>query len=436
MSSANPGLSYDDAPPFSVPLRYFLTAPLFGIAAGALLLIDGSALGSRWSPAALGAVHLVATGIMLQVMLGALMQILPVVAGATLLTPRRTARLTHPLLAGGSVGLSWGLWQGHPGATLAGAALLAAGLVIFLLAATLAFRRAPSARGRSDTPRDLRLALIGLLVTAALGVLLATALARGLSLPIDLPALVNLHAGWAWMGWGAMLVAATSWVIVPMFQITPAYPQRLTRIWAPSVLILLALWSMAAIASLHGIGIALAGLLCALAIGFGATTLRLQARSRRSTPDASFLAFRLAMASIIAGSVAILASLVTEADALPLLAGILILHGGFVGAISAMLYKIVPFLAWLHLTQARIKAPNVKKLSPDLPVRRQLITHAAALALLLGSVFLPLLSYAAGAAIMLEFGWLLGNLARIVLAWQKAGGRWNPAAAAEGKKYV
>ena len=31
MSSANPGLSYDDAPPFSVPLRYFLTAPLFGM---------------------------------------------------------------------------------------------------------------------------------------------------------------------------------------------------------------------------------------------------------------------------------------------------------------------------------------------------------------------------------------------------------------------
>src|SRR5574338_1150997 len=118
MSSANPGLSYEDAPPFSVPLRYFLTAPLFGIAAGALLLIDGGALASRWSPAALGAVHLVATGVMLQVMLGALMQILPVVAGATLLSPLRIARLSHPLLAGGSIVLSWGLWQGHPAATL------------------------------------------------------------------------------------------------------------------------------------------------------------------------------------------------------------------------------------------------------------------------------------------------------------------------------
>lgn len=436
MSSANPGLSYADAPPFSVPLRYFLTAPLFGIAAGALLLIDGGALASRWSPAALGAVHLVATGVMLQVMLGALMQILPVVAGATLLSPLRIARLSHPLLAGGSIVLSWGLWQGHPAATLTGAALLAAGLVVFLLAAALAFHRTPSARGRSDTPRDLRLALIGLVVAAALGVTLATALARGLQLPIALPALVNLHAGWAWMGWGAMLVAATSWVIVPMFQITPAYPRLLTRIWAPSVLILLTLWSISAIASLHGIGIALASLLCMLAIGFGATTLRLQARSRRSTPDASFLAFRLAMASVIAGAIAVLGALVTEADALPLLAGILILHGGFVGAVSAMLYKIVPFLAWLHLTQARIKAPNVKKLSPDLPVRRQLISHAVALALLLGAVFLPPLSHAAGAAIVIEFAWLLGNLARIVLAWRRAGGRWNPAAVVESTKYV
>ena len=47
-------LSFDQAPPISVPFRFFLTAPLFGIAAGlALLFGDGNALASRWEPLAL-----------------------------------------------------------------------------------------------------------------------------------------------------------------------------------------------------------------------------------------------------------------------------------------------------------------------------------------------------------------------------------------------
>jgi len=436
MSGANPGLSYDDAPPFAAPLRYFLTAPLFGIAAGLLLLADGSALSSRWSPGALGAVHLVATGLMLQVMLGALMQILPVVAGASLLSPLRTARVNHALIASGSIGLSWGLWRAQPIATLTGATLLTLGLAVFLLAAARALYRAPATRGGSDTPRDLRLALIGLAIAAALGILLATALARGLALPIDLPTLVNLHAGWAWMGWGALLVAATSWVVVPMFQITPPYPQRLTRAWAPTVLVLLLLWSIATTVARDVADVPLAVMLCALAATFGAMTLRLQARSRRSTPDASFLAFRLAMAAVICGALAVPLSLFADADALPLLAGVLILHGGFVGAISAMLYKIVPFLAWLHLTQAGIKAPNMKKLSPDVLVRRQLRVHAFALATLLTAVFVQPLSYLAGAAVTTEFAWLFLNLARIVLAWRRAGGQWSAGHNPASKKYV
>lgn len=44
-------LSLDQAPPISVPFRFFLTAPLFIFCAGLLLLIYGpDALISRWSP--------------------------------------------------------------------------------------------------------------------------------------------------------------------------------------------------------------------------------------------------------------------------------------------------------------------------------------------------------------------------------------------------
>jgi hypothetical protein len=81
-------LSFEKAPPLSAPLRFFLTAPLFSLAAGLLLLGAGpDLLASRWMPGLLAATHLITVGFMLQVMLGALIQILPVVAGANLSNP-------------------------------------------------------------------------------------------------------------------------------------------------------------------------------------------------------------------------------------------------------------------------------------------------------------------------------------------------------------
>ena len=89
-------LSFENAPPFAAPLRFFLTAPLFAALAGLLVMIEGPALfASRWTSGTLAATHLLTVGFMLQVMLGALIQILPVVAGADLPRPLALARAVH-----------------------------------------------------------------------------------------------------------------------------------------------------------------------------------------------------------------------------------------------------------------------------------------------------------------------------------------------------
>ncbi len=64
-----PTLSFEQAPPISVPYRFFLTAPLFGAVAGLVLAWFGpAALESRWSPGALAMTHLIVVDFMLQVM--------------------------------------------------------------------------------------------------------------------------------------------------------------------------------------------------------------------------------------------------------------------------------------------------------------------------------------------------------------------------------
>jgi len=96
-------LSFDQAPPFAAPFRFFLTAPLFALFAGMLLLWSGPELfASRWTPAALALTHLISAGFMLQVMFGAMIQILPVVAGANIAQPLllATKRLGRSFLEG------------------------------------------------------------------------------------------------------------------------------------------------------------------------------------------------------------------------------------------------------------------------------------------------------------------------------------------------
>jgi hypothetical protein len=222
------------------------------------------------------------------------------------------------------------------------------------------------------------------------------------------------------MGWGGLLLAATSWVVVPMFQITPSYPSRLTSLWAPLVLAMLLVWTGAMVIGADPAILAVVVVLSVLAGAYAGTTLSLQSRSRRAVPDASSRTFRLAMVAIIGGLLALIASSGSEAPYWPVLAGVLILHGGFGSAISAMLYKIVPFLVWLHLTEARVKAPNMKKLLPDAPIRAQLRLHGAVLAILLVAVFLPQAGRVAGAAMLVEFGWLLANIVRVLRAWARA----------------
>jgi hypothetical protein len=92
--------------------------------------------------------------------------------------------------------------------------------------------------------------------------------------------------------------------------------------------------------------------------------------------------------------------------------GILLLVGGFISFIVGMLYKIVPFLAWLHLQNAcGGQAPNMNRLLPELAMQRQMKAHAVAVALLLAAVVWPeWLLRPAGAALALAGGWLFYNL--------------------------
>jgi hypothetical protein len=85
----------------------------------------------------------------------------------------------------------------------------------------------------------------------------------------------------------------------------------------------------------------------------------------------------------------------------------------FLSVIAGMLYKIMPFLNWLHLQRQggmAMPPPNMKQMIPERAMRGQMRLHFAALVLLLAAVLWPVLALPAGLAFSASCLWLEWNL--------------------------
>jgi len=407
-------MSFESAPPYAAPLRFFLTAPLFAVLAGLLIAFEGPDIFvSRWMPAVLAVTHLLTLGFMLQMMLGALIQILPVVAGANLPRPLLLATIVHAGLTSGALLLVGGFYFGLPVLLNSAAVLLALTVLVFLAAALQALIGVPST---SPTIRGLKLAMFSLLIVISLGVVMALAMANGWPLP--LPVLADLHAGWGLGGWAGVLLAAIAYVVVPMFQLTPGYPARPSWWYPLTMLALLLIWSGAVLLDAPGL-VRLSQALAALAgLAFAGLTLRLQSKRRRARADVTYRYWQLGLVGSIFALFMLLTAAIWpaagELQGWTMIFGILLIGGGFLPLIIGMLYKIVPFLTWLHLQnlgQAKVPAPNMSKILPSLDMERQMKAYTAAILLLLVAAVWPeWLSRVAGLSFALASGWLWLNL--------------------------
>ena len=415
-------LSFDRSPPLAAPLRFFLTAPAFAIVAGLLVLSTGAdGIASRWTPAVLALTHLIAAGFMLQVMLGAMLQIMPVVAGANMARPLRVAFVVHAAITLGAFLLCAAFITFWPVLFKLAALFLGAGLLVFIVAAALALRGLGAG---NPTLTGLKHALAGLTATLVMGLAMSASL--GWSLDLPLIQLADLHLGWGFVAWGTVLLAAVGYLVVPMFQLTPAYPGWFERWFSLSALAAAALWTIAEAFLWGGLATALAGLLVALAALFAVLTLKIQRRSKRARFDATQQLWRVAMISALAAAALWTASrllpIVAEWAAWPLACGVLVLFGAFMSVIVGMLYKIVPFLIWLHLQnrgQGRVAAPNMKKIIAERDMDRQALAHlVSCLLLLLAACWPAAFVYPAGLGLIVANGWLMRNLFAAVAVYR------------------
>jgi hypothetical protein len=405
-------MQFEKSPSLALPLRFFLTAPLFALAAALLLGWHGAeTLTSRWSPFPLALTHLLTLGFLMMSMAGALLQILAVVTGIVVPRLRLTAIVVHAALTAGTALLAAGFWLAQAPLFRLALPLLALALLWLVAACALGIWRSG---GSSAILAAIRLALAALTVAVLLGLSMGSAF--GWQFSLQLQQLTGLHVLWGLLGWVCLLMIGVAYQVVPMFQVTPSYPPRLMRWLAPALFVLLLLWSALETVDHRWQLAAEVPLAAGLAL-FALVTLHLQARRKRSERDVTVLFWRAGMLSLL-GCVVLWAvgRIWPGAAPAPVLLGALFLLGFAWSAINGMLYKIVPFLVWYHLQSqvtARGIVPNVKLILPEQRAFGQFMAHLAALALLLAAILWPgPLVQAAAVALAISSGWLWLNLVR------------------------
>ncbi len=285
------------------------------------------------------------------------------------------------------------------------------------------------------TVTGMRMALLALIVTLMLGIILAAGLAGWGTL--NYPVLfTDIHLTWGILGWVALLLMGASFQVVPMFQITPEYPQWM-RLYLPRLLLIgLAVWTMlyvTAITDRSALSWSLACLIILLAgyILFAVTTLRLQQKRLRKIVDVTLMFWRIGISGIPVSflvwiSARLFPSLSTVVD-MDLLLGVCMLFGSAIPLMNGMLYKIVPFLSWFHLQNRQlatmcvtVQVPNMKQFLPDRASRRQFWVYLSALVYTLAAVFAPIwLVRPAGVLLTVSFALLGYNLLRVVVRYRE-----------------
>lgn len=373
-----------------------LTAPVFAIVAAILIMLYPESVQNRWSPVMLSVTHLLVLGFAVMVMFGAVQQLLPVLAGVTFNRPQLVSLSLYVGLILGVSALCSGMFLSNAALFLVAVLFLSVTVAAFFTLMILGLLRSEA---NPDAIQGIRLALLSFLVSASLGLYLAV----GHGLP-EVPLARNLtalHLTWGLLGWIGLLVITVSYQVVPMFQITPRYPKQIVRWLAPYIFLSLVLWSL-----IEGIQYSVlsdswvrvipeTGVITGL-LTFCLVTLWLQHKRRRKLPDVTLDFFRLALSCMM---LAIFIWSMPEpwlSDQLirELLIGALLIIGFTMSVISGMLYKIVPFLIWLHLTNQIDMAtrwqkniPNMKQIIPDVHGRWQFRLHLGTVLFMIVAVF-------------------------------------------------
>ncbi len=414
------GLSLEQAPPIEVVLRFFLGGALWGVAAGIFLLFNSDI--KLYTNSGIITTHIFALGVVMSFMLGALMQMLPVLAGVVISNPAQKALRVQWLAIFGTVSLLLSFNSGWIPLYILSAILL--GFAILPLGADI-LTKLVALRSHSFSSLGMSFALIGLIALYIIGLTLL-GIRSGWVEGLSYTALKTAHYSFALFGWVALLIISVSFQVIEMFYVTSPYPKLIQRLF-PTTINLLSLFIMISAILFPPLQECAKAVIYILLLAYALTTLHRLYNRKRAVSDATVWFWYIGMGALALSMVGALLSSVVDGITIESVAVVYVVFT--VSVIFAMSYKIVPFLVWFHLNaQGYFKAPLMHEVIDPKYSKMHLCLHSITIILSLIASQVELLWSVAGVAVILSFGMLALSIYRawhIYIDTQKSGERFD-----------
>jgi hypothetical protein len=420
------GLSLNTIPPISIPLRFFLSAPLFGLLAALLILYYGPQIwDSRWDSSSLALTHLLTIGFMLMLMFGALYQFIPVMIGQLVPGSKKLAPIIHFFLIIGTLSLSSAFLLSIN--YLYWLSFISLGLAVLLFALSL-FKLLLLVLEHRLIVFLLRILFLVLLITISLGLYLLFAYANP-EYGIIFKHYTNIHALWGLIGWVVLIILAVSSQVIPMFYVTPAFSVQYLKLLSFFIFVTLLLISLVTVSfkANNLLNFFLSMALSFELIFFASYTFRLINQRKRKLPDATIKFFYLSLISLLLALLFWWCFFIFK-RVYPLQAlqyhiqfefalAIVLIYGLALSTMIGLLQKIFPFLVYLHLQKHSFKhpgsmshVPNMKKVISTRSSKIQFYLHLSSFSLLFISLFFLQLTWLAGFVMLFNFIFLSYSL--------------------------
>ena len=398
------GLSLDQAPPISVVLRFFVTASIFGILLGLFLLSQSLKITTLSSYSTqLIVIHTLSLGVMASFMLGALFQMLPVLAGVVIKTPTTKAMMVHGLL---SVGVLVQLFAFgiSSNSLLFFLALAYLGSALFY-AIYLMLKELLKIKIHSSSSKGILLALFSLIVTTLFGIYLLLT-DGGFIIGAEFSQVKELHYSFALFGWVSLLIVSVSFQVIEMFYVTPAYPKSMSRYITVTVLALLLLKTI--LVFLGYPSTLLTATITLLFLAYSTVTIDRLTQRKRPVADATVWFWLFGMALfILSMTITFIGSFLTINSTLQHLSYIAFISFAL-SIVFAMVYKIVPFLTWFHLSnQGYMEAPMMHDVIHPKKAKIHFYIHVTTIFIWILTIKLTILG---SLLLTISFSWLFYNL--------------------------
>jgi len=397
------GLSLDQAPPISAPLRFILTAPIFLLLSAIIIFFNDSATLNRYSSEGIALVHVFTLGFFTMVMLGALQQMLPVLAGVTFRKAKLVAALTHAGLSIGTLFMVFGFLQNSTLLMSIASFFLSIAFVVFFTSALLAVK---DIQFFNPTVRSIRFAIISSVVVVVMGLYLLGAYASS-SIGMYQIQLSEIHAVLGIFAFAGVLIIGVAFQVLPMFYVAPAFKAFCVKyvikyILSGAIIFILLNLTFSEYAWLGKAIIAL------FFFAFATVIPKKMHLRKRKVRDVTTWFWYIAAITLFFGLVTWMLDEVFESD-LSQYTALYIGLGFLLSILNAMMYKIIAFIVWFHLNaKGYMTIPTMKEMIEEKLLIAQFLLHVSAIISFSFTLYLE---------VMLKVGALFLGLSALLLTY-------------------